>query len=214
MKYIQKHSPPPELVAYRQTPGASYPKMTRKKGLYKKVKQALAKEQGYICCYCGRRISGGADTQIEHFFAKGTPAYDEMQLDYETNLLACCDGGKAERAKRAIRKQDLYCESVKGIVILPVNPLTIECEDKFLFSDDGEAIGVTKDAEVTIKILNLNSPVIKNMRKYAIDNYALVPPISWEDELQRLKNRNSNDQYEEFCFVLEAYISTFHRASK
>lgn len=214
MKYIQKHSPPPELVAYRQAPGASYPKMTRKKGLYKKVKQALAKEQGYICCYCGRRISGGTDSQIEHFFAKGTPVYDEMQLDYETNLLACCDGGKQERAKRTIRSQDLYCESVKGSNILPVNPLTIECEDKFLFSDDGEVIGVTKDAEVTIKILNLNSPVIKNMRKYAIDNYALVPPVSWEDELHRLKSRNSRDQYEEFCFVLEAYISTFHGVSK
>ena len=213
MKYIQKNSPPSDMVAYRQMPGASYPGMRKKKSLYRKVKLALAREQGYICCYCGRRISGGADTQIEHFFAKGTPAYDEMQLDYETNLLACCDGGKAERAKRAIRKQDLYCESVKGSVILPVNPLTIECEDKFLFSDDGEVLGVNKDAEVTIKILNLNSPVIKNMRKYAIDNYALVPPISWEDELQRLKNRNSNDQYEEFCFVLEAYISTFHGAS-
>ena len=114
---------------------------------------------------------------------------------------------------QTIRKQDLYCESVKGSLILLVNPLTIECEDKFLFSEDGEVLGVSKDAEVTINILNLNSPVIKNMRKYAIDNYALIPPSSWEDELQRLKRRDSNNRYEEFCFVLEAYISTFHGVS-
>lgn len=210
MKYIQKSSPPSELVAYRQKPGATYPGLRKRTNLYKKVKLALAKEQGYICCYCGRRISGGSDTQIEHFFAKGTPVYDEMQLDYETNLLACCDGGKTERSRGTIGKQDLYCESVKDRSILPVNPLTIECEDKFLFSADGEVIGVNKDAEVTIKILNLNSPVLKNMRKYAIDNYALFPPISWETELQRLRKRDQSDQYEEFCFVLEQYITTFY----
>ena len=210
MKYIQKTQPPAELITFSRTPGASFSKLKKKVRLYKKVKMALTKEQGYICCYCGRRISGGADSQIEHFFAKGTPVYAELQLDYETNLLACCDGGKAARANGTIRKQDLYCESVKGSNILPINPLTIECEDKFLFSDDGEIIGVSKDAEVTIKILNLNSPVIKNLRKYAIDNYSLFPPKSWDSELQRLKRRNTSDQFEEFCFVLESYIQTFH----
>ena len=135
--------------------------------------------------------------------------YEEMQLDYETNLLACCDGGKGDRSQGIIRKEDLYCESIKGTTIIPVNPQYIDCEDKFLFSQDGEVIGVNKDAEVTIKILNLNSPALKNMRKYAIDNYSLFPPTSWEDELKRLRAKNNIGQYEEFCFVLESYIGTF-----
>ena len=72
-------------------------------------------------------------------------------------------------------------------------------------------MGVSKDAEVTIKILNLNSPVIKTMRKYAIDNYALFPVTDWTAEIERLHTKNANGQYEEFCFVLESYINFFHK---
>ena len=71
-----------------------------------------------------RRISGDTDSQIEHIYAKGTPAYEEMQLDYETNLLACCGGGKTD----SIRKEDIYCEAPKGDTILPINPLNPDCE--------------------------------------------------------------------------------------
>ncbi len=211
MKYIQKNCEPIGLRQYKQSPNASYAGLRKKKALYHAVKYALAEEQGFICCYCGRRISGkSSDTQIEHIYAKGTPVYEEMQLDYETNLLACCDGGKQERGNGKIRKEDLFCESLKGDTILPVSPLTIECEDKFIFADNGEVLGIGKDAEVTIKILNLNSPVIKNMRKYAIDNYALCPPADWKDEIDRLKHKNAAGQYEEFCFVLQKYIEFFY----
>lgn len=211
MKYIHKNPEPIGLRNYRKTPDATYEGLRRKRSLYQAVKLSLAQEQGYICCYCGRRISGkGEDSQIEHIFAKGTPVYEEMQLDYETNLLACCDGGKSKRKTDSIRKEDLYCETPKLDTILPINPLNPECENKFMFSEDGEVIGVSKDAEVTIKILNLNSPVIKTMRKYAIDNYALFPVLDWNEEINRLQSRNSDDQFEEFCFVLESYIRFFH----
>lgn len=210
MKYIHKNPEPIGLRQYRQTPGATYSGLRKKKSLYRAVKQALAQEQGYICCYCGRRITGLADSQIEHIYAKGTPVYEEMQLDYETNLLACCDGGKSERQSDSIRKEDLYCEAPKLDTILPINPLNPECENKFMFSEDGEVIGVSKDAEVTIKILNLNSPVIKTMRKYAIDNYSLFPVADWAAEMKRLQSKNESGQFEEFCFVLESYINLFH----
>lgn len=211
MKHIVKELPPADFTTYRRLPNASYKGLTKKKNLYKRVKQALAKEQGFICCYCGRRISGGNDTQIEHIYAKGTNIYEEMQLDYETNLVACCDGGKNERHNKQIRKEDLFCESVKGDKILPVNPLMLGCEDKFLYAEDGDILGLYKDGEVTIKILNLTSPIIKNMRKYAIRNYLLYPPQDWDAELQRLQHKDSNGQYEEFCFVLESYIKIYHQ---
>ncbi len=211
MKYINKKPEPVSLRQYRQKSNASYIGLRKKKALYREVKQSLAEEQGFICCYCGRRISGGADSQIEHIFAKGTPAYEEMQLDYETNLLACCDGGKSARETDSIRKEDLYCEAQKGDTILPINPLNPDCKKKFMFAENGEVIGVSKDAEVTIKILNLNSPVIKTMRKYAIDNYSLFPVTDWEAELERLRTKNEKGEYEEFCFVLESYIEIFHK---
>lgn len=210
MKYIHKAPEPAGLRQYRQTPGASYAGLRNRKSLYREVKRSLAEEQGYICCYCGRRITGGADSQIEHIFAKGTPEYEIMQLDYETNLLACCDGGKGARETDSIRKEDIYCEAQKGNRVLPVNPLNPACENKFLFAEDGEILGVSMDAEVTVDILNLNSPVIKTMRKYAIDYYALFPVADWAAEAERLQTKDENGQYEEFCFVLKSYIETFH----
>ncbi len=84
------------------------------------------------------------------------------------------------------------------------------CEDKFLYADNGDIIGVNKDGEVTIKILNLTSPITKNMRKHAIDNYSLFPPQDWNAELKRVQSKDANGQYEEFCFVLESYIKTYH----
>lgn len=211
MKYIHKNPEPVELRRYRQKANASYEGLRSKRTLYQKVKQSLVEEQGFICCYCGRRILGGTDSQIEHIFAKGTPVYEEMQLDYETNLVACCDGGKKERQTDSIRREDIYCEAKKGNIILPINPLNPDCEKKFIFAEDGEVFGVSKDAEVTIKILNLNSPVIKTMRKYAIDSYALFPPTDWEAEIKRLRTKNESGQYQEFCFVLESYIRIFHK---
>lgn len=211
MKYIHKNPEPVRLRRYRQKANSSYEGLRKKKSLYREVKQSLLDEQGYICCYCGRRISGGANSQIEHIFAKGTPVYEELQLDYETNLLACCDGGKSARATGLIRKEDIYCEAPKGDTILPINPLNPDCEKKFIFSEDGEILGVSKDAEVTIKILNLNSPVIKTMRKYAVDNYKLYPVTDWEAEQQRLRVKDQDGKFEEFCFVLESYIEFFHK---
>lgn len=212
MKYIRKDPPPRSLVEYRNRPGATYKKFTRGKIRYNETKKALCNEQGYICCYCGRRIKTDSRTQIEHFYAKGTAEYEEMQLDYETNLLACCDGGKAERHQGLIDKTKLFCEAVKGNKILPVNPLTIECENKFLFDSDGIVIGVGKDAEVTIKMLNLNSPYLVNMRKHAINYYNTYCPTftreEWEQEMIRLDQKRDGE-FEEFCFVLKSFIDTF-----
>ena len=76
MKYIVKQSPPPRLVEYRRESGATYDGLRRKRHLRETVKKSLAEEQGYICCYCGKRISGkGEDTQIEHIYPKGNDKY-------------------------------------------------------------------------------------------------------------------------------------------
>ena len=95
MKYIKKSSPPSELIAYKNSTGASYEDLVANHhDIYEITRLSLAEDQGYICCYCGQRITGFEGTQIEHVFPKGTAAYGKMQLDYETNLIASCDGGK------------------------------------------------------------------------------------------------------------------------
>ena len=215
MKYIKKKAPPVELVAYRNTLGASYQDLyNNHNDIWELTRLSLAEEQGYICCYCGRRITGFQGTQIEHIFAKGTTAYEKMQLDYETNLLACCDGGKYERKLNpSIPSTDLYCDTPKDTTPIPVTPLNPLCEEKFLYASDGDIVGVGADAEATIEILNLTSHILKNKRKYAIDAYSMFPNVDWEKEHERLNNKNANGEYTEFCFVLQSYIECFHSES-
>lgn len=211
MKYIRKRRVPDKLAKYRQRPTATYQGFTRNKDRYKGTKESLCMEQGFICCYCGRRIKCES-TQIEHLYPKGINEYKEMQLDYETNLLACCDGGKTSRSIGVINKTQLYCEAVKGNKIIPVNPLMSNCQNKFLYDVTGEVVGVSKDAEVTIKLLNLNSPIIKNLRKAAINYYenfcSHYTQTDWKNEIKRL-SRKHNGKFEEFCFVSIQYIKFF-----
>ena len=212
MKYIKKSSPPPELVSYRNSTGASYEDLvTHHHDIYEITRLSLAEEQGYICCYCGQRITGFEGTQIEHVFPKGTAAYEKMQLDYETNLIASCDGGKYNRKiDPSIPVSDLHCDTKKSQDPIPVTPLNPLCEEKFLFNIDGDILGVEADAEATIEILNLKSPILKNMRKAAIDAYSMFPNIDWNAEYKRLSIKNSSNQYPIFCFVLQNYIKLFH----
>lgn len=212
MKYIKKSSPPAGLISYRNSAGASYDDLVANHhDIYEITRLSLAEEQGYICCYCGQRITGFEGTQIEHVFPKGTAAYGLMQLDYETNLIACCDGGKYKRRiNPSIPPSNLHCDTPKSNNPIPVTPLNPLCEEKFLFNIDGDILSVTPDAEATIEILNLKSPILKNMRKAAIDAYSMFPSIDWKAEYERLNIKDSNNQFTEFCFVLKSYIELFH----
>ena len=212
MRYIHKKPTPPELVTYSKTPNSSYEDLyNNHRDLWEITRLSLADEQGYICCYCGQRITGFQGTQIEHIFPKGTIAYKKMQLDYDNNLIASCDGGKSQRkVNPSIPSCDLHCDTKKSDNPIPVSPLNPGCDEKFLYDENGDVIGIGSDAEATIEILNLSSPILKNMRKAAIDAYSLLPNINWKKEYERLKDKNAKGQYIEFCFVLRSYIELFH----
>ena len=211
MKYIHKNAAPPELVAYSRTPGASYKDLyDNHNDIWEITRLSLADEQGYICCYCGQRITGFQGTQIEHIWAKGTKAYEKMQLDYENNLIATCDGGKNMRkSNTSIPSSDLHCDTSKENTPIPIHPLMPNCEEKFLYDVNGDIIGVGSDAEATIDILNLSSPILKNKRKAAIAACSMFPGVDWEEEYKRLEQKDSSGKYTEFCFVLRSYIKFF-----
>lgn len=54
------------------------------------LKKALLEDQGFICCYCGKRIENDLNTRIEHL--KPKHKYKEHVFSYR-NLLASCQGG-------------------------------------------------------------------------------------------------------------------------
>ena len=212
MKFIKKNTVPPELIAYRTTSGANYKDLIKNHpDIADIIRLSLADEQGYICCYCGRQIDGITHTRIEHIFPKSLPDFQPMELDYENNLLAACDGGKQDRkADPTKTPNDLFCDVFKDDKIIPMHPLNPVCENKFLYDINGDIIGVGSDAEVTIDLLNLNSVILKNKRKAAIKYYIDYPVTDWNYEYKRLSNKDGSGRYEEFCFILQQYIETFH----
>jgi uncharacterized protein (TIGR02646 family) len=55
------------------------------------LKHILLCEQGFVCCYCGRRIFIDHNTLLEHLAAKGIHENKKLIFNYD-NLMACCYG--------------------------------------------------------------------------------------------------------------------------
>ena len=87
MKKIAKSKEPKEWTKYRLTPGVKYSPIPE-------LREALLKEQGYLCAYCMRRIptkdsNSDETSRIEH--VKSRKNHPELQLDY-SNMVICCPG--------------------------------------------------------------------------------------------------------------------------
>lgn len=93
----------------------------------KELQKSLLIEQGYICCYCGQRISEESDSDkseeddnkidrvvIEHFLPKSKNR--DKVFDY-SNLLASCQGGKQEvyAVKTVFRNGKNVAETIEDI---------------------------------------------------------------------------------------------------
>src|SRR5262245_46228426 len=99
MRTIEKGREPQSLRLHRKS-GGKYED-------YKKVDQlrnALLKDQGYICCYCMGRIT--AQTMKNEHWASQSDN-EESTVDWN-NLMGACKGGDGER--RAIR----HCDTARG----------------------------------------------------------------------------------------------------
>jgi uncharacterized protein (TIGR02646 family) len=105
MRTINKHTPPANFTIYANKINSTIHSTTLSGGelwdkiqrnLKQNLRESLAIEQGYICCYCGRNIVKDTKgkinlmpTSIEHFLPKSI--YREKTFDY-TNLLLSCNG--------------------------------------------------------------------------------------------------------------------------
>ncbi len=124
---------------------------------------ALIREQGGLCCYCGRPITAD-DSHVEHF--RPQESFPNLALNFD-NLLASC-----------IRQQKpthpIHCGHAKGrwfIETLAISPLESNCEQRFSYQANGEID--TNDvadeaAETMIDKLNLREPYLRNRREEAL----------------------------------------------
>ncbi|MDM8338404.1 hypothetical protein [Mediterranea massiliensis] len=100
MRKIEKQSEPREWTAHRLTPGAKYEAKPE-------LREALLKEQGYLCAYCMRRIpirdtNSNETTRIDHILSRRN--HPELQLNY-SNMVVCCPGAITS---------DFHCDKQKG----------------------------------------------------------------------------------------------------
>ncbi|MEH1907927.1 retron system putative HNH endonuclease [Nostoc sp.] len=176
------------------------------------VHDALLKEQGYICCYCGMRITRKT-SHIEHLKPRST--YPNLALEY-TNLIASCQGESEEPPTVPVhcghKKKYWYDEN------LMISPLEINCADFFKYPASGEIQptdnpGKKAVAETTIKKLALDIDKLQNMRRVAIDAALLAIEGLTEIEIQLLaegyQQLDANGQYTPFCAAITYLLKNY-----
>lgn len=216
MKYIKKGEEPESFKAWKAlaktTPnwGYSYLQNPEKRELH----DALLREQGYICCYCGMRITRES-SHIEHLIPQSTPDPD-LSVEY-TNLLASCQREREPRKPIhcGVAKEDWYDEN------LMVSPLKQNCIDFFIYTDDGQILDTDipekkAAATATIDRLCLNIPKLTAMREEVIKNLLADIDIDelTDEERQKLiqgfEQPDAKGQYQEFwgaiAYILKQYF--------
>lgn len=168
MKHIRKQGEPPSFSQWKAQANDDWkPTYDQLSGSVKNdLKKALQAEQGYICCYCERRLTD-SDSHIEHFRPQSDPSVDP--LDYD-NLLCSCQ-------QRVEKGKPCHCGVLKGRWFdanLLVSPFDPGCEKRFAFLFNGEIKGADekdKAASETIERLGLNIPKLKDLRAKAIEPF-------------------------------------------
>ncbi|MBZ8180191.1 retron system putative HNH endonuclease [Oscillatoria salina] len=216
MRYIKKGQEPQEFTEWKASGNENWqPNWDNFQKPEKPiVHDALLQEQGFICCYCGRRITRNIDSShLEHFQPR--TQYPELALEY-SNLLASCQGESEKPPPIPV-----HCGHKKGewyeekLIISPLKP---NCVDFFRYTVDGQFLP-TEDsekqaaAETTIEKLGLNIPKLRAMREKAIEGILDGIEFLTNEEIQQLidafQETNSTGEYEEFnatlVYILKEY---------
>ena len=204
MRHISKGPEPRSLVTYRLTPHATYASLP--KDVKNELRERLARDQGFLCCYCRRRIEPEESRmKIEHRASQSDPSTHHRQLDWK-NLLGACNGGEGSPQRQQ------HCDTHKGDTPITLNPIEEGCERVVHFLADGtiRADGSAAHADLD-RTLNLNQAQLKNNRKAVLDAFLQAmrrkhPGTTWPDtammrELEDLRQPDAMGRLAEYCQV-------------
>jgi len=203
MKYIKKFNEPTSLTQFRALPGAYYDDYREKDEL----RQALIKEQGYICCYCMQRIKPET-MHIEHW--KPRSLYPGVQLDYK-NLLAVCSGNEGKP------KHLQHCDKRKGDKEITINPTHPNCEIHVRFRSNGEVYSEDETIDLELNaVLNLNIQTLVINRKNVLD-FAIRKLTAenregtWskaflQKEIRKWESLGTEGKYEPYCRIVIFFL--------
>lgn len=168
MKYIVKNVEPQAFTDWKALANEDWkPSYDKLSGVEKQVvKTALMQEQGYLCCYCERRLTD-EDSHIEHF----RPQHDSLvdPLDF-SNLLCSCQNKLRTGEPR-------HCGNLKGDWFDDrwlISPLNSGCEQRFIYYGSGTihpANAEDEAARLTIERLGLGIAKLNDLRKKAVEPF-------------------------------------------
>lgn len=156
MKKITKNSEPISLTEYKNK-GGSFEDLPKDD-----LRSSLLEEQGFICCYCMRRIPEAKKSpscKIEHFKCKSN--YKELELIY-SNILISCSGGEG------YPKNLQTCDTYKGDTELSINPSSNShnIEELIKYTSYGQIYSDDTNLNNELnEVLNLNNQSLLKQRQ-------------------------------------------------
>lgn len=195
---IKKQQQPAEWTEKCATPNAVYEAIPA-------LRDALLKEQGYICAYCMRQIPASdhfTDTTSKIDHLKSQEKYSDLQLSYN-NMVACCPGKITN---------DAHCDTKKGESSISFT-FGEALEKSISYSTNGkiESSNATWNKEIN-EVLNLNHALLKMNRKNTLEGviYSLSKGQWSQSELRRKleewSNLDKNGKRKPYCGIVITFL--------
>lgn len=175
----------------------------------RKLRQCLLEEQGYICCYCMKRIDLDS-SHIEHFWPKGVPQFHNLDMEYG-NMFASCQGNPEAEDHCGHKKNEWYDMDM----IIPTDE---RIESAFKFTIDGKihSTGTYKTKKVKDDMsyyLGLESFYMVRNRKKAIEASEYFDECDYsQDEINyfiHVYESMDSGKYQEYCKAITDVLKTY-----
>lgn len=148
------------------------------------IRAALARDQGWLCAYCQRRITADEDAQtgrsqmkIEHWLPRNPAGSDARSGTTGhhylwSNLLGVCLGVSSDPGSPSVRIS--HCDTSKDnaeLFLHPVDGQGPDPRDHLRYTPGGavEPIKPNPRVEADIRTLNLNAPQLQRGRREVLD---------------------------------------------
>lgn len=190
MKHIKKNKEPEAFTKWvKKNSKKSWDEFVREGGEIKGVlNNTLLEEQGYLCCYCECRVDS---YHIDHFKPKGK--FPKERFSYSNLHISCTTQG--EKARCGHKKLEEFSNDL-------ISPLEEDCALHFSYTTTGKIVGLDQRGEETIRICNLNSQALTDMRKVLIDSFLFYDDNLREEEIKKHLD-SSKPQLGEFYTMIE-----------
>lgn len=201
MIWINKGKEPQEWTERCSTPNVKYEAIPE-------LREALLREQGYICAYCMRRIpatDNGVDatSKIEHILSREN--HPDLQMQY-SNMVICCPG--------CIDGENLHCDASKGEKDIKCSPLKNDVMHTIRYMVSSAEIKSTNEEYNTElnNILCLNNSLLKQNRKEAWDSVCRqLSKVGWNSTnvrraLKHFREKDNNGKFSPYCGIIIYFL--------